>query len=555
MNIVRFIYTFILLLTLICAAGLIRYAYKRRTMPGAKYFIAYAAFMMLYSGAYIGEINSNSLSSAMFWFSIEHIPISILPYLWIMMSLDYVKIYKKHIKVAKYIMLYHPVLQAISFYTNDMTHMYIQSYKFVSNGYFPVIASEKGFLYIVNIGSITVIGLMCIAIYIHGYLRSVKTHRNAYIVMIIASIFPWISSFDVGYLGIDYFPVISIITGLLYMYGIFHYRIFNAIPIAKEMVFRQSKEAILLIDLAGCIIDANDAFIKIYPEVNHLIKKNFKEVFVKSHEELQGRFDEKGKFKYQKIVNGQVVYYSAELISILTEEDIAVGKIFAINDITLFVEKQKKLELIASSAMDEAEKNELSFLQAQIKPHFINNTLSVISSMITRDPAAAKELVVNLSEYLINCYSHGTKSPMGSIQEELEIVNTYISIEKARFRERLNYKLIYDDDIAVSIPRFVLQPLIENSIRHGILKKVEGGNVTLQISRDKCKVYFQINDDGVGISEERIELLLEGKENNQGVGISNVNKRLVKYYGEGLKIVSTIGQGTTVLFSIPLECI
>lgn len=554
MNIVRFIYTFVLFLTLICAAGLIRYAYKRRTMPGAKYFIAYAAFMMLYSGAYIGEINSNSLSSAMFWFSIEHIPISILPYLWIMMSLDYVKIYKKHIKVAKYIMLYHPMLQAISFYTNNITHMYIHSYKFVSNGYFPVIASEKGFLYVVNIGSITVIGLMCIAIYIHGYLRSVKTHRNAYIMMIIASIFPWVSSFDVGYLGIDYFPVISIITGLLYMYGIFHYRIFNAIPIAKEMVFRQSKEAILLIDLTGCIIDANDAFVKIYPEINHLMKKNFKEVFVKSNEELRGRFHEDGKFQYQRVENGQEVYYSAELISILTEEDIEVGEIFAINDITLFVKNQKKLELIASSAMDEAEKNELYFLQAQIKPHFLNNTLSVISSMITRDPAAAKELVVNLSEYLVNCYSHGTKSPMGSIHEELEIVNTYISIEKARFRERLNFKLIYEDDIEVNIPRCVLQPLVENSIRHGILKKVEGGNVTLQISRDKRRVYFQIHDDGVGISEERIELLLEGKENKQGVGISNVNKRLLKYYGEGLKIVSNIGQGTTVLFSVPLEC-
>lgn len=554
MNIVRFIYTFILLLTLICAAGLIRYAYKRRTMPGAKYFIAYAAFMMLYSGAYIGEINSNSLSSAMFWFSFEHIPISILPYLWIMMSLDYVKIYKKYIKVAKYAMLYHPVLQAISFYTNNMTHMYIHSYKFVSNGYFPVIVSEKGFLYIINIGSITVIGLMCIAIYIHGYLRSVKTHRNAYIMMIIASIFPWVSSVDVGYLGIDYFPVISIITGLLYMYGIFHYRIFNAIPIAKEMVFRQSKEAILLIDLTGCIVDANDAFIKIYPEINHLMKKNFKEVFVKSHEELRRKFHEDGKFQYQRVENGQEVYYSAELISILTEEDIEVGKIFAINDITLFVENQKKLELIASSAMDEAEKNELYFLQAQIKPHFLNNTLSVISSMITRDPAAAKELVVNLSEYLVNCYSHGTKSPMGSIHEELEIVNTYISIEKARFRERLNFQLVYEDDIEVNIPRCVLQPLVENSIRHGILKKVEGGNVTLQISRDKRRVYFQIHDDGVGISEERIELLLEGKENKQGVGISNVNKRLLKYYGEGLKIVSNIGQGTTVLFSVPLEC-
>lgn len=522
-------------------------------MPGAKYFIAYAVFMLIYCGAYLGEINSDTLSSAMVWFSIEHIPISTLPYLWIMMSLDYVRFHKKYIKVAKYVMLYHPILQAVSYYANDMNHMYIRSYKFITNGYFPVIVSEKGFLYTINMASITVIGLMCTAIYMHGYLKSVKAHRNAYIMMIIASIIPWLSSYDEGYLGIDYFPIISIITGLLYMYGIFQYRIFKAIPIAKEMVFRQTKEAVLLIDLTGRIIDANNAFINMYPEIKNLIKKNFAQSFIKFHEEFHGKFNEKDKFQYQRIVNGQEVYYEAESIPILTEEGLEVGKIFAINDITLFIENQKKLELIASSAMDEAEKNELSFLQAQIKPHFLNNTLSVISSMITRDPAAAKRLVVDLSEYLVSCYSYGTKSAMGSIQEELEIVNTYISIEKARFRERLNFQLIYDNNVEIDIPRFILQPLVENSIRHGILKKAEGGNVALRISSDKNKVYFEIHDDGVGISEERIELLLKGNENKQGVGVFNVNKRLLKYYGEGLKIASAVGQGTTVLFSIPLE--
>lgn len=224
-----------------------------------------------------------------------------------------------------------------------------------------------------------------------------------------------------------------------------------------------------------------------------------------------------------------------------------------ITDISLFVEKQKRLELIANNAIDKAETNEIFFLQAQIKPHFINNTLSVISSMITRDPYAAKELIVSLSEYLANSYSTGNKSVMVSLNEEIELVNTYISIKKARFRERLNFQLLCSGDLNMKIPKLILQPLIENAIRHGILRKMEGGSVSLEITSKADKTCFKIEDDGVGIEDSRILNLLSGNDAKQGVGIYNVHKRLVRYYGEGLSLISSVGQGTIVTFSIPNE--
>lgn len=102
----------------------------------------------------------------------------------------------------------------------------------------------------------------------------------------------------------------------------------------------------------------------------------------------------------------------------MTDDNFEIGKVLTITDITLFVEKQKSLESIASTAIYQAETSELSFLQAQIKPHFLNNTLSVIGSMITRSPQEAEALIAELGEYLANCYYFDSTSPMALLEKE-----------------------------------------------------------------------------------------------------------------------------------------
>ena len=235
------------------------------------------------------------------------------------------------------------------------------------------------------------------------------------------------------------------------------------------------------------------------------------------------------------------------------EDNLTIGKILTVNDITLYAQNKKTLEQIAVIAIDKAETNEISFLQAQINPHFLNNTLSVIGAMIKRDPDGAKELIGNLGEYLANsCYFDNT-SPMVLLKDELEAVNTYIFIENKRFGERLKYHTIWQHVPNISVPRLILQPLIENSIRHGILRKADGGNVWLIIYEEDMRVFFEIKDDGVGIAPAKM-LGLTWKENKrQGIGLYNIHSRLLKYYGEGLKIESEPGKGTSVRFSIPYQ--
>lgn len=554
--IIRFMLTLLLIISIFSGILLVRYSSKRRSMPGANYFMIIVFSMMFYDAAYIGELNSNSIEAALFWFNIEHIAIFMEPYLWVMMCLEYTRTANKYKKLFRYVMLPVPLMFYITFFTNHIHYLYITSFNFISNGHFKVLTYEKNYLFVILFVYITICGLISTGLYIRGYMKSTKIHKNGYIIMVAASLFPWASVYinltKINYLGVDLFPLVTIFSGLLYLCGIFQYNVFRTIPIATEMVYRLDQDGIAIIDMLDKIIDVNNAFNLIFPNYQKLSKKYTLSLLIKDNPELYG-LNFENIIKYSIEVRGDIKHYSAKLKPIIADNNLLIGKILSIKDITIFVENEKHLETIASNAMKQAETNELSFLQAQIKPHFFNNTLSIIASMITRDPKAAKELVVNLSEYLISSYHIDTSSTHILLKEEMEIIDKYIKIEKARFRERLNFEVINNNVPNIAIPRFSLQPLVENAIKHGILRQVEGGIVKIEMNAINGYAVFKVIDSGVGIPKDRINNLLNGSEENQGVGIINVHRRLLKSYGEGLTIKSSFEEGTTISFSIPLE--
>ena len=557
MNIIRLMLTLLLMISISSGVILALYSYKRRSIPGAKYFIIIVISMMTYDVAYIGELNSNQLETALFWFNFEHIPILTEPYFWVMMCLDYTRISKKYVRLFKFGMIPFLIFFYITYFTNNFHHLYISSIKLVNNGYFGVLVYNKEIIFFMLISYITICGVMSTALYIRGYIKSTRLHRYGYIIMVIASLFPWgavyLNLTKINSLHLDLFPLVTIFPGILYLFGIFQHNIFKTLPIAAEMVYRLDGDGIAIIDITDRIIDVNEAFLEMFPKVDKLSKKFTLTSFIEDNPNLNGLSDKNNVIEYSLEFDNNVRYYTAELSEILTDNNLLIGKILYIRDVTLFVEHQKHLEAVALNAMKQAETSEVSFLQAQIKPHFLNNTLSIIAAMIMRDPPKAKELVINLSEFLVGCYKIDNSSPMVLLGQELEMVNTYVKIEKARFRERLNFQIICDNIPSVYIPRFSLQPIVENAIKHGILTKIKGGNVVIEINNSGDEILFQIKDDGVGITEDKIEALLRGSAENQGVGIINLHRRLLKYYGKGLNIQSIVGQGTTISFSMPMK--
>lgn len=193
-------------------------------------------------------------------------------------------------------------------------------------------------------------------------------------------------------------------------------------------------------------------------------------------------------------------------------------------------------------------------LRAQIEPHFLFNALNTIASFCRTNPLKARELIIDLSNYFRQTLKR--QDDFIFLKDEIDFIKSYLSIEKARFGERL--KLVIDiscDLMNNKIPSFVLQPIIENAIQHGILPKPEGGRVLLKAilygdSRDK--ILFSIEDNGVGMDSIELDNLIK---NWPGIGLRNVNERLKLLYGEdyGINIKASLDNGTKVSFIIPVK--
>lgn len=195
-----------------------------------------------------------------------------------------------------------------------------------------------------------------------------------------------------------------------------------------------------------------------------------------------------------------------------------------------------------------ATKSEIKALQAQINPHFLFNSFNTIISFLRFDPNKARELIIDLSTYLR--YNLDYSNSYVELYKELEQVKAYLQIEKARFGDKLEIIFNIEENIDILVPSLIIQPIVENSIKHGILNGRGSGKVEISIiSLDEGKVYISVEDNGKGIDEETIDRIYNDKMKENKIGITNVNKRLKYIYGKGLNI-ERLDKGTKISFII-----
>jgi two-component system, LytTR family, sensor kinase len=189
----------------------------------------------------------------------------------------------------------------------------------------------------------------------------------------------------------------------------------------------------------------------------------------------------------------------------------------------------------------------LAALTSQINPHFLFNTLNSVSSLIRTDPAQARLMVLNLSKVLRRLLRKHEN--FNALRDELSFIEDYLSIEVVRFGEKLRFQTdVAEETLDMLVPSMLLQPLVENSIKHGLSSKVEGGTIRIHTHRADSRLFVCVEDDGVGIPENRLATLLE-----QGIGVSNVNERLKVLFGDAYRmwIDSQPGLGTRVQIEMP----
>jgi two-component system LytT family sensor kinase len=187
-------------------------------------------------------------------------------------------------------------------------------------------------------------------------------------------------------------------------------------------------------------------------------------------------------------------------------------------------------------------------LKSQINPHFLFNTLTSVSSLIRSQPETARTVILKLSGLLRKLLR--SQEQFVTLKEELDSIDEYLDIEVIRFGPRLSVrKEIAPDSLDVLVPSMILQPLVENAIKHGLTRKVGLGHITLRSRRDGELLILDIEDDGLGISDERLQTAM-----SSGIGLANVHERLRVIYGATGKVVlqGSPGRGACAHLEIPI---
>lgn len=189
----------------------------------------------------------------------------------------------------------------------------------------------------------------------------------------------------------------------------------------------------------------------------------------------------------------------------------------------------------------------LAALTNQINPHFLFNTLNSIATLIRIDPDRARSMIYKLSNILRRRLRKTAN--LIPLREEVSFIDDYLAIEMVRFGDKLRfYKHIGEDTLDCLVPSMILQPIIENSIKHGLANKLDGGSIRLRTWLEGTRIHISIEDDGVGIEESKLSTLFEG-----GIGVSNVDERLRVLFGPSYRMIveSKPGHGTHTLIEIP----
>ncbi|RJX37115.1 response regulator [Paenibacillus pinisoli] len=265
-------------------------------------------------------------------------------------------------------------------------------------------------------------------------------------------------------------------------------------------------------------------------------------------------------YELARIIRGRFTLTELPILLITARsqpEDIQSGFMAGANDyVTKPVDATElksriKALITIKQSVREQQRLEAAWLQAQIQPHFLFNALNAVTALSNIDLNKMRRLLDEFSNFLRNKFKFHNMDGLVPIEEELSLVHSYLYIEQVRFDERLKVNWEIGECRDLKVPFLSIQPLVENAIIHGVMKRVRGGRIEIRIAVHDTHTEVMVEDDGVGMDESQLEQLLERKPDSQsGVGLINTDQRLKRHFGTGLQISSVPGKGTKVIFHV-----
>jgi LytS/YehU family sensor histidine kinase len=204
-------------------------------------------------------------------------------------------------------------------------------------------------------------------------------------------------------------------------------------------------------------------------------------------------------------------------------------------------------EARASKLSAQLAQAQLQALRMQIHPHFLFNTLNSIAALLHKDVETADRMVARLGDFLRSTLKRSEAQTI-SFGQELEFLKCYLDIERTRFQDRLTVNLEIDPQtLEIPVPNLILQPIVENAVRHGIARQTGAGLITIRASKPECRLLIEIEDNGPGLQENQ--------NANSGIGIMNTQSRLQQFYGDdfSFQLRNSNGRGVLVSMNIPAD--
>lgn len=249
-------------------------------------------------------------------------------------------------------------------------------------------------------------------------------------------------------------------------------------------------------------------------------------------------------YEYNKIIGYLIMILPLNQLILQT-------KIQVIDGLSKIMSTQLELSYIDRSK-ELLKKTEFEALQAQINPHFLFNILNTCIALSREDSAKTRTVLTDLSIYFRNILNQ--KEYFIPLNKELEYLSNYMALEKARFEDRVIFSISNNVNDDIKVPKFIIQPIVENSIKHGIASS-GSGQIDIVINKKGNYLIIKINDNGVGVDKAVIDKLYDGTIDTKKIGLANVHERLKLSYGNeyGLEFIATKSKYTTVLIKIPIE--
>ena len=213
------------------------------------------------------------------------------------------------------------------------------------------------------------------------------------------------------------------------------------------------------------------------------------------------------------------------------------------------IEYQRRLrdERLRSSKLEtQLARSQLQALRVQLQPHFLFNTLNTISALALSDPEKAREMIARLSDFL-RLTLEERHLPQVPLSHELQFLDCYLAIQRVRFQDRLTTRMdVADDTLNASVPNLILQPLVENALRHGILPKSGAGTLHVATRREGDNLHLLLEDDGLGLPENDMR---------EGIGLGNTRERLKMLFGKAgrLDLTRIATGGTRIELRFPFR--